>query len=170
MSLVSSDAGTVAVADDEASAPGDDITHEPKRSDGRRLSYTDQARMLELVDEGVNQATIAEQFGCHQSTVSRLIARYDDTRSMAKRKLNAEAVVIADAVVERIKKGDAKTGLKLLGKLDVVREDNVEPGGSGRTIVMGVTVSLEQHRAELADIDAQIRAIVAVSNGSGDAA
>jgi hypothetical protein len=99
----------------------------PPREPGERLRPEDEARILELAAAGVTQMEIAAQIGCHQSTVSRTIAVYADTRGLARKFLEAKAIDVARDLVAAAKDRPAQA-LKLLGKLDVVRDETV--GGS----------------------------------------
>jgi hypothetical protein len=79
---------------------------------------------------------IARAVGCHQSTVSRTLAEYDDSRPLARKYLEARALEMTKRLV-----ADAKpeTVLRVLAKLDVVRDDGVGDGDDdGRpTIIVG---------------------------------
>jgi IS30 family transposase len=94
----------------------------PPREPGERLRSEDEARILELAASGVTQLDIARAVGCHQSTVSRTIADYADTRGLARRFLETKAIDVAQGLVAAAKDRPAEA-LKLLGKLDVVRDD-----------------------------------------------
>lgn len=101
----------------------------PPRELGEPLSREDEARILELKAEGLTQAEIAGRVGCHQSTVSRTLAEYDDSRPQARKYLEAQAHELTKRLVR-----DAKPEviLRILGKLDVVRDDDNRGGRDER--------------------------------------
>jgi hypothetical protein len=111
------------------------MTLVPPREPGERLRPEDEARILELAAAGVTQIEIAAQIGCHQSTVSRTIADYADTRGLARKFLEAKALDVARDLVAAAKERPAQA-LKLLGKLDVVRDDAAEGGNESRVVVL----------------------------------
>ena len=79
----------------------------------------------------MSQEAVAEAVGCHQSTVCRVLAKYDDTRPLARKRLEAAALEITERA---IREGDP---LKLHAKLDVVREDREQHGHTGVVINIG---------------------------------
>jgi len=95
----------------------------PPRQPGEALRPSEEAAILDLHAAGWTQTAIAERVGCSQPTVSRTLAEYDDSRPLARKLLESRARDVAEAVIKGIVAGDPRTGLKLLGKLDVVRED-----------------------------------------------
>jgi hypothetical protein len=94
------------------------LEQEPARAAGEPLRPSDELRILVMVrEQGATQEDAAAAVGCHQSTVSRVLAKYDDTRPLARKRLEAAALEVAERA---IRDGDP---LKLLAKLDVLRED-----------------------------------------------
>jgi hypothetical protein len=66
-----------------------------------RLKYADIGKILRLHDEGLPQTVIAEQVGCHQSTISRVLSELgDDTSELAVRRLKVSALKAANRVVD----------------------------------------------------------------------
>jgi transcriptional regulator with XRE-family HTH domain len=92
----------------------------PPREPGEKLRPSDEVMILRLNDEGLSQEKIAEQVGCHQSTVSRTLSEYDDSRPAARKYLEARAL---DMTRRFVQDADPATILKMLAKLDVVREE-----------------------------------------------
>jgi len=95
----------------------------------RRLSWPeDLAELLRLHQEGLTQVAIAERLGCRQCTVSRWLARLDDTRALAKAYLRSQALRMAHNIVENGTVADHSRVLQLLG---VLRQNT----GDGRLLV-----------------------------------
>ena len=95
----------------------------------RRLSWPeDLAELLRLHREGLTQVAIAERLGCRQCTVSRWLARLDDTRDLARTYLRAQALRMAHNIVEKGKVADHIRVLQLLGVL-------LHNTGDGRLLV-----------------------------------
>jgi predicted XRE-type DNA-binding protein len=116
----------------------------PPREPGEKLRPRDELQILVMVKEQqMSQEAAAEAVGCHQSTVCRVLAKYDDTRPLARKRLEAAALEVAERA---IREGDP---LKLLAKLDVIREDK-EVGSS-----TGIVIHVGQpgHPVRLPDID-----------------
>jgi hypothetical protein len=105
------------------------------REPGEKLRAADEAKILELHAQGHTQIDIARAIGCHQSTVSRTLAEYDDSRPLARKYLEAKALDMTKRLC-----ADAKpeTVLRVLAKLDVVRDDG-ESGAvnDGPTLFIG---------------------------------
>src|SRR5262245_55848606 len=119
------------------------MAHLAPREPGERLRAADEAKILEMHGQGYSQTDIASAVGCHQSTVSRTLAEYDDSRPLARRVLEAKAVEMARRLVTDAK---PETILRVLAKLDVVRDDGrgvqeeggtfIVSGSGGRTLAM----------------------------------
>lgn len=92
----------------------------PPREPGEALRSSGEARILEFASKGWTQGRIAAEVGCHQSTVNRTLAEYDDSRPMAVHYLRAKALDMTKRLVEDAK---PETILRVLAKLDVVRDD-----------------------------------------------
>lgn len=73
------------------------------RKPGDKLRPLDEARILDLAEQGYTQERIAAEIGCHQSTVSQTIAEYDDSRGLARRLLNAKALDLAQRFIDEAK-------------------------------------------------------------------
>ena len=82
----------------------------------------------------LSQQDIARQIGVDGATVSRVIRRYASTQLVARKWLENRALELAERLVA---KADAQTALKTLGKLDVVRDDQVASRGPGVVVVVG---------------------------------
>jgi hypothetical protein len=94
-----------------------------------RLTVDDQLLILALASRGKSQTEIAGILGCHPSSVSRVITKGTrDTTEQAKAYLKANALPMAESVVT---KGNPDLHVKVLGKIDVVREDKVPPNTGG---------------------------------------
>lgn len=107
----------------------------PPREPGDPLRPRDEARILELTEEGWTQERIAAEIGCHQSTVSRTLAEYDDSRPLARKHLEANALALARRFVEESRPAEI---LKMMGKLDVVRDDDYGHGEMQVAVVIGL--------------------------------
>jgi hypothetical protein len=113
----------------------------PPREPGERLRSSDELRILVMVRErGHSQEDAAAAVGCHQSTVSRVLEKYDDTRPLARKRLEAAAVEVAERA---IREGDP---LKLLAKLDVVRDDKADIRSAG-VLIVGHPIPIEPRAA-----------------------
>lgn len=118
-----------------ATAANELLASVEERASGK-LSPADRALILSLTARGQTQAAVATIIGCDQSTVSRVISRYKlDTRADARALLEASALEMAESVVT---KGDPALHAKMLGKLDVVRDDKPQSGvDSGVVVIIG---------------------------------
>ena len=97
-------AAVTAMASTEPAAPGAVVPFaRPVRQmpEYRRLSWPeDLAELLRLHQAGLTQVAIAERLGCRQCTVSRWLARLDDTRALAEADLRSQALRMAHNIVE----------------------------------------------------------------------
>jgi hypothetical protein len=93
----------------------------PPRKRREPLRPSEEAHILDLADAGQSQQAIANAMGCSQSTVSRTLIAFDDSRLLARRALNAGALVMAKRIVTEAQPRDA---LRALAKIDVVRDDD----------------------------------------------
>jgi IS30 family transposase len=55
----------------------------PPCEPGEKLRPIDEAMILEMSSAGKSQTEIADAVGCHQSTVSRTLAEWTDSRELA---------------------------------------------------------------------------------------
>lgn len=112
----------------------------PLRRRGSKLSLTDVGVALRLAEEGKSQATIAELLGVNQSNVSRALAAFTDTRTIAKSRLNQAADRVAkDALVasaKAAKRGDAAPALEILDRLDVAPRKHQDGSGGAKVMVV----------------------------------
>lgn len=116
-----------------------------------RLTPEDRAMIFQLAARDIPQAEIARIVGKHPSTVCRTL-KFIDMRQGARAILNSKAAKMAEHVIE---KGDPETHRKVLTQMDVLPK---EGGGAPMFFVaIGVTESEEQRRANLVDVNAQIR-------------
>jgi hypothetical protein len=105
----------------------------PPREAGEKLRPIDEATILELAAAGRSQVEIAGIVGCHQSTVSRTLADWADSRGLARKYAEAKSLemmkrFVADASPAEI--------LKMQQKLDVVRDERQDGGGLARVLVV----------------------------------
>jgi hypothetical protein len=101
----------------------------PPREPGERLRPLEELKIVEMAQTGATQEQIAAMVKCDQSTVSRTVAKYQDTRPLARKRLESEALNMVERLVTDAK---PETILKVLAKLDVVRDDG-DVGGGGDT-------------------------------------
>jgi hypothetical protein len=93
--------------------PGDEANY--KRLSGNLPAIR---QVLVLAKAGVRQATIAQQFGCHQSTISRIVSTLtEDTTALAVDVAKADAFDRTLALRKRRRKLD-KVGLDSSKQLD----------------------------------------------------
>ena len=115
------------------------MTRMPPREPGDKLRPEDEARILELAElgpgHGWTQEKIAAAIGCHQSTVSRTIAAYTDTGALAQKYLRAKAHDMVRRFVAEAKSAEI---LRMLGKLEVVRDDHAHGAQLGVQVVLGL--------------------------------
>jgi hypothetical protein len=144
---------------DEAAQLRDAMQLVPPREPGEKLRATDEAKILELHGQGVTQTDIARAVGCHQSTVSRTLAEYDDSRPLARKYLEARALEMTKRLVTDAK---PETILRVLAKLDVVRDDG-DRGGSdedGTRLFVGFGLRIEDARKPPQEVFAEGDVIV----------
>lgn len=104
----------------------------PARDAGTELRDLDKQAILALRAKGETQARIGEIVGCDQATVSRTLSALLDTRPLARAILEGASASMARNVAEN---GKPELHAKMLGKLDVIREDN-ERGVTVNTAVI----------------------------------
>ena len=100
------------------------------REPGEKLQPIDEATILELSAAGKSQLEIAEVVGCHQSTVSRTLADWADTRGLARKYAEAKSLEMMKRFVAEAAPPEI---LKMQAKLDVIREDR--QGGDTNVIL-----------------------------------
>jgi hypothetical protein len=106
----------------------------PPREPGEQLRPIDEATILELSDAGKPQAEIAERIGCHQSTVSRTLAEWKDSRGPARKYAEAKSLEMMKRFVTEASPADI---LKMQAKLDVIREDREAQAGNNIVVMVG---------------------------------
>ena len=75
----------------------------------RQLSYADVALILALHDDGKAQTFIAQQLGCDQSTISRILKDFQPTADLAKKRAHRLALPAVESL-ERAMKAAEKQG------------------------------------------------------------
>jgi hypothetical protein len=100
------------------------------REPGEKLRPIDEATILELAAAGKSQIEIAAVVGCHQSTVSRTLAEWADTRGLARKYAEAKSLEMMKRFVAEASPPEI---LKMQAKLDVVRED--KQGGDTHVVL-----------------------------------
>lgn len=105
--------------------------------DHTRLSRGDQALILKLREDGRTQVEIAQLVGCHQSSVSRLLQDFSDTRLLARETLRRDAHRFAERVVES---ADVDQSLEVLDRLEVLPKRQSDSKG-GVSVLIGINAS-----------------------------
>ena len=106
----------------------------PPREPGEKLRSIDEATILELSAAGKSQTQIAQTVGCNQSTVSRTLAEWADSRGLARKYAEAKSLEMMQRFVKEASPADI---LKMQSKLDVVREDKDVARNTGIVINIG---------------------------------
>ena len=98
----------------------------PARVRGKHLTQAQIALLLTLRDSGLLEVEIAKrpELSCSVSTVSRTLAQFSDTRTLARRHLESSALPVARSVV-RASRSDGNLGCKVLTGLGLL-----SPAGS----------------------------------------
>ena len=98
----------------------------PARVRGKHLTQAQIALLLNLRDSGLLETEIAKrpELSCSVSTVSRTLAQFSDTRTLARRHLESSALPVARSVV-RASRSDGNLGCKVLTGLGLL-----SPAGS----------------------------------------
>lgn len=118
-----------------------DSTASQRIPDYSRLSYSEIGLILKLEADGKTQTYIAQQLGCSQPTISRVLSELSDTTTLARKRLNNLALKAAnkldeamDAAAEQGKCGPMDSVLKATGLLgsDI---------SGGVTVIVGGQVS-----------------------------
>ena len=111
--------------------------------DYSRLSRAEEALILKLHHDGQTQTTIAKQLGCAQSTVSRVLTDFSDTRELAKLRTHNRALDIAEAAVngaiKAASEGKPEAALEIMDRQDVLARKQLDTGRGGNVnIVIGM--------------------------------
>ena len=117
----------------------------PPREAGDRLRPIDEATILELAAAGKSQTEIAAIIGCNQSTVSRTLAEWADSRGLARKYAEAKSLEMMKRFVTDASPAEI---LKMQQKLDVIRDDRQE-GGNQFIVMLGTA----DHPLQPPDID-----------------
>ena len=97
---------------------------------------------LKLESEGKKQTEIAAIMGIHQSSISRALSKFPDSRVTARRRLIAAAdnaaIHVLTAMKQAADRGDGAVALEVLDRLDVLPNKKHTAGGSGAPQVVVV--------------------------------
>lgn len=100
-----------------------------------QLTRAEDALIVHLAMEGKSQGEIAQRLNCHQSSVSRVLSLYQDTRELAKWKLHSAAKALADRVIAD---ADVDQALEVLDRLEVAPKRANTPQGLAVQVNIGV--------------------------------
>ncbi len=104
--------------------------------DYSRLTPADVALILKLADDGRTQTYIAQQIGCHQSSVSDVLATFTDTREAAKRLAHNAAEKLTKRVIDD---ANVDQSLEVLDRIGVIEKRQMDGGRGGSVnIVIGL--------------------------------
>ena len=99
-----------------------------------KLTRSDIGLVYKLHKDGLTQVQIAQLLGVNQSSVSRILSDWGDTKQAAQDYLASKALdVAARAVTE-------SDPLDLLERIDVVKGKGGDKSGSGLTIQIGIAM------------------------------
>jgi hypothetical protein len=100
---------------------------ESKKPGYRRLTLAQEAQIVRLAAEDLNQTQIAEVIGCSQSAISRVLSEFTNTTAAARKLLEASALQASRDWVSSLgpaaEKGDHKPARELLQAVGVVQKD-----------------------------------------------
>jgi DNA-binding MarR family transcriptional regulator len=119
-------------------------TNEGRLTHQIKCMTTEQIHTVVVMSqEGKTQEEIAQEMGVNQASISRILARFKDTRGMAKSRLNGTAYTMVkrllQAAEKAAEKGDATAALEVLDRLDVMPKKQPAPmSGKGETKVLVV--------------------------------
>lgn len=99
----------------------------------RRLLPSEIRVILDLHAKGLSQNAIARRLNISQSTVAYWLSGFDDTRPLAKARLRAGALELAERVIERANPEEA---IKALQGMDVI--EGKKSGDGGVKVIIGV--------------------------------
>src|SRR5262245_33750134 len=113
----------------------------------KKLTYQDIALAVQMSDTGKTQEEIAAFFKVTQSTISRILRGFTDTRELAKRRLKGAAVQLTESAIRASRvaavEGNGEVALELLDRIDVApkRQQAAHEKGSARIMIVvgGVT-------------------------------
>ena len=88
-----------------------------------RLTRADHRTIMHLHDEGLTLVAIAQRLGRSVSTIHEVVSIYSPTDDLAKRKLRASALQMAENVIENGQPRDHVATLKGIGVLEADQSD-----------------------------------------------
>jgi transcriptional regulator with XRE-family HTH domain len=121
-----------------------DTATTPERiRDYSRLTQAEIGLALRLIEAGKTQTQAAEIIGCCQSTISRLVLDFTDTRIAAKARLANASLKVTEAAIEgsviAAAGGKPEAALEILDRLEVAVKRQPDGGrGSQVNIVIGM--------------------------------
>ena len=115
-----------------------------------------------LYNQKKTQSEIAEVLGVNQATISRELARFPDTREMAKARMNGALDLMVQhtlkAAANAAEKGDATAALEVLDRTDVLpaKARNAQQSGAAKVTVIvgtvpGAPLNIQALPAEIID-------------------
>lgn len=174
----------------------DRTNHECYRRLTARKYWTNQGRLMHksrsltteqlvlawtMYNQKKTQYEIAEALGVNQSTISRELARFPDTRELAKARMMGAADLMAQHVLraadEAAKKGDATAALEVLDRTDVLpakSRNQPQQGGAKIVVVVGTVpgapLNVQALPEEISTGSAVVDSIPVEISGSTDTA
>ncbi len=103
--------------------------------DYSRLSYAETAFIVKLDRDGLTQPQIAQRLACSQSTVSRVLGEFQDTRELAKAKLHRGSLKLAERIVAD---ADVDQSIDVLERIQVLEPKQSQSGAGGVQILIGM--------------------------------
>lgn len=114
----------------------------------------DEALILKLAADDLNQTEIAQRVGCSQSSVSRLLTEFTDSRRYARAILDRDAASVAARLAQT---KHAPTMLELMRDLGVTeKKAPVGESKGGVTVLIGVKDSDVQIQVGSSDLSPQL--------------
>jgi transposase-like protein len=118
----------------------------------KRLTDDQRILILQLSKQGLTQAAIAQQLGCHQTTVSDWLSKCQDTTSVASTYLKGSALRMARNIVER---GLARDHVAALKGIQVLK-DETDTGRAINLVVNGlVQIGIGQPSPVVAEVPSE---------------
>jgi transposase len=111
-------------------------------TDQSQLSDADKALVLTLAQRDLPQVEIAKIVGCHHSSVSRWLSRFESTVVIAQKRARHRALEVTDAAfdgaVKAAKDGKPEHAMELADRVGAVLKRQVESASSQVQIVIGM--------------------------------
>jgi len=105
------------------------------------LSWEDVALAVTLDAGGKSQQEIATLLKVNQSSISKVLTKFKDTRQIAKIRLRASAELIASRILRATEvaaeRGDAAAALEVLDRIDAVPKRQERQSGNRVMVVVG---------------------------------